>query len=109
MVIAKFTVEFEFITLENCGEKAERLHQFLYDITWWSKPMPPIRIHYDSQSVIGRAQNSMYNGMSRPIRRRHNIIRQLLSTGVIFVDFVKSKDNIADPLTKELNGELVKK
>ena len=31
MVIAKFTVEFEFITLENCGEKAERLHQFLYD------------------------------------------------------------------------------
>ena len=32
MVIAKFTVEFEFITLENCGEKAEQLHQFLYDI-----------------------------------------------------------------------------
>ena len=26
MVIAKFIVEFEFITLENCGEKAEQLH-----------------------------------------------------------------------------------
>ena len=109
MVIAKFKMEFEFITLENCGEKAEQLHQFLYDIFRWSKLMPQIRIHCDSQSAIGRAQSSMYNGMSRHIRRRHNTIRQLLSTGVISVDFVKSKDNIADPLTKGLNGELVDK
>ena len=109
MVIAKFTVEFEFITLENCGEKAERLHQFLNDISRWSKPMPSIRIHCYSQSAIGRAQNSMYNGKSRHIRRRHNTIRQLLSIGVISIDFVKSKDNIADPLTKGLNGDLVEK
>ena len=109
MVIAKFIVEFEFITLENCGEKAERLHQFLNDISRWSKCMPPIRIHCDSQYAIGRAQNSMYNGKSRHIRRRHNTIRQLLSIGVISVDFVKSKDNIADPLTKGLNGDLVEK
>ena len=41
--------------------------------------------------------------------RRHNTIRQLLSTGVISLDFVKSKDNIVDPLTKGLNIELVEK
>ena len=109
MVIAKFTVEFEFITLENCGEKVERLHQFLNDISRLSKPMPPIRIHCDSQSAIGRAQNSMCNGKSRHIHRRHNTIRQLLSIRVISIDFVKSKDNIADPLTKRLNGDLVEK
>ena len=51
----------------------------------------------------------MYNGKSRHIRRRHNTIRQLISTGVISVDYVKSKDNIADPLTKGLNRELVEK
>ena len=102
-------MEFEFITLENCGEKAERLYQFLNDISRWPKPMPPICIHCDSQSTIGRAQNSMYNGKSRHIRRRHNTIRQLLSIGVISIDFVKSKDNIADPLTKGLNGDLVEK
>ena len=55
MVIAKFTMEFEFTTLENRGEKAEQLQQFLNDISRWSKPMPPIRIHYDNQSDIGRA------------------------------------------------------
>ena len=46
----------------------------------------------------------MYNGKSR-----HNTIRKLLSTGIISIDYVKSKDNIADPLTKGLNRELVEK
>ena len=51
----------------------------------------------------------MYNGKSRHIRRRHDTIRQLFSTKIIFIDYVKSKDNIADLLTKWLNRELVEK
>ena len=73
------------------------------------EPMPPICIHCDSQSALGRAQNNMYNGKSRHIRCRHNTIRQLLSTGIISIDYVKSKDNIVNPLTKGLNRELIKK
>ena len=51
----------------------------------------------------------MYNVNSRHIRHRYNIIKQLLSIGVILVDYVKSKINIVDPLTKGLNRELVEK
>ena len=51
----------------------------------------------------------MYNGKSRQLCQRHNTVRQLISIGVIYVDYVKSKDNIADPLTKGLNRELVEK
>ena len=108
-VIAKSTMEYEFIALDKCGEEAEWLRHFLEDIPRFPKPVPPICIHCDSQSAIGRAQNSMYNGKSRHIRRRHNTIKQQLSNGAISVDFVKSKDNIADPLTKGLNRELVEK
>ena len=85
------------------------MRQFLKDIPKWPKPVPAICIHCDNQSAIGRAQSNMYNGKSRHIRRRHNTIRQLLSTGVITIDYVMSKDNIADPLTKGLNRELVDK
>ena len=106
-VIARSTMESEFIALDKCGEEAEWLSNFLKDIPRWPKPVTAISIHCDSQSAIGRAQNVMYNGKSRHIRRRHNTIRQLISTGVIFIDYVKSKDNIADPLTKGLNRELV--
>ena len=102
-------MEFEFIVLDKCEENDEWLCHFLEDIQRWPRPVPPICIHCDSQSAIGRAQSSMYNGKSRHILRRLNTIRQLLSTGVITVDYVKSKDNIADPLTKGLNRELVEK
>ena len=106
-VIARSTMESEFIALDKCGEEAEWLRYFLEDIPRWPKSVPPICIHCDSQSA--RAQNSIYNGKSRHIRRRHNTIKQQLSTGVISIDYVKSKDNIADPLTKGLNRELVGK
>ena len=108
-VIARSTMESKFIALDKCGEEAEWLRNFLEDIPRWPKPVTAISIHCDSQSAIGRAQNVMYNGKSRHIRRRHNTIRQLISTGIISVDYVKSKDNIADPLTKGLNRELVEK
>ncbi|GKA01505.1 retrovirus-related pol polyprotein from transposon TNT 1-94, partial [Tanacetum coccineum] len=108
-VIAKSTMESEFIALDKCGEEAEWLRQFVEDIPRWPKPVTAISIHCDSQSAIGRAHSTMYNGKSRHIRRRHNSIQQLLSTGVILIDYVKSNDNIADLLTKGLSRELVSK
>ena len=109
MVIAKSTMESEFIALDKCGEEAEWQHHFLEDTLRWPKSLPPICIHCDSQFAIGRAQNSIYNGKSRHICRRHKTIGQLLLIGVISVDYVKYKDNFVDPLTKGLNIELVEK
>lgn len=96
-------MESELIALDKCGKEDKWLRLFLEDIPEWERPIPPIYIHCDNQYAIGKARSHMYNGKSRHIRRRHNIIRQLLSTGVITFDYFKSKDNIADPLTKGLN------
>ncbi|KAL8089189.1 hypothetical protein AgCh_038826 [Apium graveolens] len=108
-VITHSTMEAEFVALDKCAEEAEYLRQFLEDIPRWPKPVTAIGIHCDSQSAIGRAQSTMYNGKSHHIRRRHSSIRQLISTGIITVDYISSKDNIADPLTKGLSREVVEK
>ena len=84
-------MQYEFIALDKCGEEAEWLLHFLEYIPRWPKPVPLICIHCDSQSAIGRAQNNMYNDKSRHIRRRRNTIKQQLSTGVITMDYIKSK------------------
>ncbi|GKC11271.1 retrovirus-related pol polyprotein from transposon TNT 1-94, partial [Tanacetum coccineum] len=104
----KSIMELKFIALDKCKEEEEWLHQFVEDIPRWHKPVTAISIYCDSQSAIGIAHIIMYNAKYRHIRRRHSI-RQLLSTGVISIDYVKSKDNIADPLTKGLSEELVSK
>ena len=97
----------EFIALDKAGKEAEWLRHFLEDMPIWTKPMPLICIHCDSQSAISKAQSYMYNGKSRHIRQRHNTVRQLLLNGFISIDYIKSKDNIAGPLTKGLSGECV--
>ena len=73
----------------------------------WPKPLLAICIHCDSQTAMARAQNNMYNGKSRHIRRRHNTVKQLLSNGIISIEYIRSRDNIADPLTKGLTREQV--
>ncbi|PHU00911.1 hypothetical protein BC332_30698 [Capsicum chinense] len=102
-------MEFEFIALNKVGEEAEWLRNFLEDISYWPKLVAPVCIHCDSQAAIGRAESMMYNGKSRHIRRRYYTIRELLSSGIITVDYVKSKDNVSDPLTKGLFRERVER
>ena len=71
------------------------------------KLVPSICIHCDTKLAIARAQSHMYNGKPRHICRRHNTERQLLSNGIISIDFIKSKENIVDLLTKGLSREQV--
>ena len=75
----------------------------------WPQLVAAICIHYDSQSVIGRALSHIYNGKSRHIRRRHNTVRQLLSNGIMIIEYIRSKENTTDPLTKGLTREQVSK
>ena len=68
-------------------------------------------MHCDSQATIAKAKakSKIFNGKNRHIRLRHNIVRQLLETGVISLEFVRSELNLANPLTKPLNKKLVEK
>ena len=51
-------------------------------------------------------QNTLKKGDCN-IGPTHNTVKQLLSNGIISIDFVSSKDNLADPLTKCLSGERI--
>lgn len=97
------------MALDKCDEEAKWLRNFAEDILEWTKPMSPIRIHYDSQSSIGRGKSVLYNSKSRNIQRCHNIIRQLLTTGVISIEYVRFKYNFTDPIIKWVNRDKVAK
>ena len=61
----------------------------------------------DNQATIAEAKSKIFNGKNKDIRLRHNIVRQLLETWVISLEFVRSELNLANPLTKPLNKKLV--
>ena len=75
----------------------------MIDILLGPKTLELVCIHFHSQDAIDRAWSMTYNGKSRHIRHRHDIVRKLLSSGIIGIDYVKSKDNVSNPLTKRPN------
>ena len=104
-IIANSTMEAELIVLASASEETNWLRDLLFQITYFEKPIPPILIHCDSTAAIGRVQNRSYNGKSRSIRRKHSNVRSYLINGTINIDYVKSCDNLSDPLTKALARE----
>ena len=100
-------MESEFIALAAAGKEVEWLRNLLLDIELWPQPMPAVLLHCDSQATMSRAFNKIYNGKSRHIALRHEYIRQLISDGIVTVVYVKSKDNLADPLTKGLSRDMI--
>ncbi|GKB62086.1 zinc finger, CCHC-type containing protein [Tanacetum coccineum] len=78
-------------------------------IPLWSKPIAPISIRCDSAATLAKAYSQMYNGKSRHLGVRHSMIRELITNGVISIEFVRSQQNLADHLTKGLARDLVLK
>ena len=108
-LLARSTIESEFIASEKAEEEVEWLRNFLEDVPMWEKHVPAIHIHCDSQSSIARDQNNLNNCKSRHIRKQHKTIRKLISNGIIKIDYIKSADNLAYPFTKGLPRDIISK
>ncbi|GJW58909.1 zinc finger, CCHC-type containing protein [Tanacetum coccineum] len=67
----------------------------------------PISIRCDSAATLAKAYSQMYNGKSRHLGVRHSMIRELITNGVISIEFVRSQQNLVDHLTKGLTRDLV--
>ncbi|KAL6345701.1 hypothetical protein AAG906_017440 [Vitis piasezkii] len=94
--IARSTMEAEFIALEK-----------ITDIPLWTRLAPSVSMRCDSQATIAKAKSKIFNGKNKHIRLSHNIVWQLLESGVISLEFVKSELNLVNPFTKPLNKKLV--
>jgi len=102
-------MESEFIVIVVVGKEAEWLRNMLFDIKLWPQPMLAISLYYDSEATMSRVYSNIYNGKSRHISIQHGYIRELIINGVITIVYVKSVNNLADPLTKRLSRDMVQK
>ncbi|GJZ89331.1 zinc finger, CCHC-type containing protein [Tanacetum coccineum] len=87
------TIESEFVALAGAGKEAKWLKNLLLEIPLWFKPIAPISIHCDSAFTLAKAYSQM--------------ICELITNGVVSIEFVRSQQNLADHLTKRLARDLV--
>ena len=102
-------MEAALVALDSACTEAKWLKILLNNIPILIKHVLPISIHYDSQVAIAKAKSKNYNEKRKHLVVRHKTIRHMVSHGIIFLDFVKSENNIANPLTKALTRQQVLK
>ncbi|CAM8929163.1 unnamed protein product [Rhodiola kirilowii] len=107
--ISSSIMESEFVALAATSKEAEWLKNMIHEIPLWERPISPISIHCDSAATLAKVYSHVYNGKSRHLGVRHSAVRELITHGVISVDFVKSQQNLADHLTKGLVRDLITK
>ena len=103
MVIADSTMSAEFIALASAANEAEWLRNLMFEIPLLPKPISPVAIHSDCTTALGRAYSQVYNGKSRHIALRHSLVQDLIIHGVITLDYVNTKFNLADFFTKAMS------
>ena len=64
-------------------------------------------MYCDSEATLSRAYSQIYNGKSRHIGLKYDYIRQLIESGTISIVYIKSNNNLADPLTKAVSRDMV--
>jgi len=74
-IIARSTMEYEFVALEMAGSEAEWLKNFLSNIPLWMKPTLSMSIRCDCQSARAITKNKNYNGKNIHIQLRHNLVK----------------------------------
>jgi len=89
-IIPRSTMETEIIALDTATSEAEFLKNLLCDLPLLNKLIPLIPMHCDSQVTISKVTSKNFNEKRRHLRVRHKSIRNLLSHGVISLDFVRS-------------------
>ena len=100
-------MEAEIIVLDTTTSEAEFLKILLCDLPLLNKPIPHVSMHCDSQVDISKVTSKNFNEKRRYLRVRHKFIRNLISHGIISLDFIRSKNNIANSLTKVLTRQQI--
>nr|GEW92397.1 zinc finger, CCHC-type [Tanacetum cinerariifolium] len=72
------------------GKEAEWLKNLLLEISLWVKPIAPIYIRCDSAATLAKAYSQMYNGKFRHLGVRHSMILELITNGVVSIEFLKA-------------------
>ncbi|GJZ84009.1 zinc finger, CCHC-type containing protein [Tanacetum coccineum] len=107
--ITNSTMKSEFVALAVAGKEDEWLRNLILNIPLWSKSITLISIRCDSAATLIKAYNQIYNGKSRHLGVRHNIIREHITNGVVSIEFLRSQQNLTDHLTKGLARDLILK
>ncbi|KAK8937509.1 hypothetical protein KSP39_PZI012186 [Platanthera zijinensis] len=98
--IALSSMEAELFALASAGEEADWIRNLILDIPLSRLQVNSLSLYCDNQAAVQVVKNVLFNTKRRHVRLRHALLNYLKEQGIITLVDVRSKDNLADPLTK---------
>jgi hypothetical protein len=101
-------MEAELTSLEIASTEAKWLCELLPDLPVVEKPIPPILMNYDNQTVITKVNSDKDNAKSTThIKIRLKSVRKLRNSRVIAMAYVQTDKNLVYPFTKGLSRNVI--
>ena len=67
-----------------------------------NKEAAQLKLLVDNKSAISLAKNPVFHDRSKHIEIRYHFIRECVEQGRVFIDYVRTSEQLADALTKAL-------
>ena len=105
-IVAQSSSEAEYIaTSDSCKDVVfviRILEFFGFKINF------PVKIMVDNKGAIFMTKNSSIK-KTKHIHTRYLFVKEYIENGIVDVEYIKSENNLADPLTKSINKDLFQK
>lgn len=98
----------EYLAIYDTVTELVWLREFLQEIGQSKFIDTPCVIQSDNQGAMCIASGNSIKDRSKHIRIKYHYIREMVKTGEVSFQFVRSNDNVADMLTKPLSGTKTK-
>ncbi|OWY97683.1 hypothetical protein PHMEG_00031731, partial [Phytophthora megakarya] len=98
--VALISAEAEYIVLGQCTQEVLWTRTMLKDLG--HEQGVATQVLEDNQGAIALASNAGYNARTKHVDIKHHFIRENVSRDMIDVNYVSTKDQLADMLTKGL-------
>ncbi|KAK8458134.1 hypothetical protein SEVIR_3G313845v4 [Setaria viridis] len=99
-VVALSSCEAEYIAASSASTQARWLALLLGDLL--GKDVEAVELRVDSKSALALAKNPVFHERSKHIRVKYHFIRGCLEEGSVRANYINTKDQLADLLTKSL-------
>jgi hypothetical protein len=100
--IALSSCEAEYMALSEAGKEAIWASRFLAELDFQKKKKAPVLIYADNKGAIDLTINPLYHKRTKHIEIRWHWIREMVARRKIVIDYLSTKEMLADGLTKPL-------
>ncbi|OWZ15685.1 Integrase, catalytic core protein [Phytophthora megakarya] len=102
--VALSSTEAEYMSLAHGVKEMLFLRELLMEL---GVQQHSTAVNVDNQSAIAMANNPVHHQRTKHIHSRYHFVRERVAMGDIFIEYVGTKDNVADLLTKSVTVDVL--